>query len=65
MKMARFLAALVVLSGLAVSTSYAQPPQPTPKPGARPGPTVSRLGSIGGPVSRLSGVNGTGIKKPH
>lgn len=65
------LSALVVLSGLTAPASYAAPRQPTPKvlpnptrPGF-PGPGAAQRGSIGGPVSNVSGVTGTGIRKPH
>jgi hypothetical protein len=71
MKIVRFIAALIALSGAAMSISIAAPRQPAPKvlpkPGASgfPGISASQRGTIGGPVSKASGVNGTGLRKPH
>lgn len=71
MKFVRILSALVVLSVPAISPGHAAPRQPPPKvppkPGSSglPGVSAAQRGSIGGAVTRPSGVNGTGVSKPH
>jgi hypothetical protein len=72
MRIGFVLFAVVVLGGSAVNTSYAQqPPQATANAGAKPAPpkfvaaVAPRRGTLGGPVNKGPGINGTGIQPKH
>ena len=71
MKFCFFLSALVVLGGLAANAGYAKLNQTTPRSVAKPTPTSSlasaglRRGSVGGPVNKVAGINGTVGRQKH